>query len=197
MSEDDRDLPDRLQRRLSSRTRSTQAEWSAQPAAVLVPLYRASGEWHVLYTLRTDSVDAHRGQVSFPGGQIEPDDTGPEEAALREAEEEVGIRPQDVRLLGRLDPLLTITHYCVEPVVGVIPWPYRLRLNAHEVALAFGVPIRWLADASNVEVHERPAIPPEPPAPVHFFRPFQGQVIWGVTARITLNLIEILGSSAG
>jgi 8-oxo-dGTP pyrophosphatase MutT (NUDIX family) len=75
----------------------------------LVPLYWEADRWNVLYTLRTEHVDAHRGQVSFPGGRIEPGDSGPQAAALREAEEEIGIRPQDVRLLGLLDSLLTVT----------------------------------------------------------------------------------------
>jgi len=157
-----------------------------------VPLYQEAGRWHVLFTLRTQTVDAHRGQVSFPGGRIEPGDLGPEQAALREAEEEIGIRRQDVRLLGRLDTLLTVTQFRVDPVVGVIPWPYPLSVNSREVALTFGVPLDWLADPLNVEEHARRLRPEGPEVPVYFFKPYQGQVIWGATARITLSLLELV-----
>lgn len=167
-------------------------EWPASPAAVLVPLYWEADRWNVLYTLRTEHVDAHRGQVSFPGGRIEPGDSGPQAAALREAEEEIGIRPQDVRLLGLLDSLLTVTQFRVEPVVGVIPWPYPLRVNTHEVALAFGVPLDWLSDPENVEEHTRLLRPEGPEIPVYYFKPYAGQVIWGATARITLSLLELV-----
>jgi 8-oxo-dGTP pyrophosphatase MutT (NUDIX family) len=191
------DLPVRLSRALAARQPRVQAEGHPQPAAVLVPLYQDEGIWHVLYTLRTDSVDAHRGQVSFPGGRIEPEDTGAEQAALREAEEEIGVSPDDVRILGRLDPLLTVTQFLIEPVVGLIPWPYPLRLNTEEVALAFGVPLDWLGDPQNAEQHGQLPLVTGSPVPVYFFRAFQGQVIWGATARITLNLLELLGIRPG
>ncbi len=188
-------LPARLQASLLRREPRLRAEWDAQPAAVLVPLYAQEDAWHVLFTLRTETVEVHRGQVSFPGGRIESTRESPVQAALREAEEELGIQPQDVRVLGRLDPLLTVTQFRVEPVVGAIPWPYPLRLNRNEVALAFGVPLVWLLDPANLEVqpHENPAA--ERPVPVYFFRPYEGHVIWGATARITVNLLELLRPS--
>ncbi len=191
MSIDD-DLPGRLASLLRQRAPQARAEWRAQPAAVLVPLYRDRGTWHVLFTQRTDYVDVHRGQVSFPGGRIEPSDRGPEQAALREASEEIGLRPEDVALLGMLDPLLTVTQFRVEPVVGIIPWPYPLRLNSREVAAAFGVPLEWLADPANLEARRQEVLE-GPPMVVYFFRPFEGHVIWGATARITLHLLDLLG----
>jgi len=191
------DLPARLSRALAARSPRVQAEWHPQPAAVLVPLYQDGEVWHVLYTLRTDSVDAHRGQVSFPGGRIEPEDVGAEQAALREAEEEIGVSPGDVQILGMLDPLLTVTQFRVDPVVGIIPWPYPLRLNTQEVALAFGVPLDWLAEPENLEERGQLPLVSGPPVPVYYFLPFEGQVIWGATARITLNLLELLGIRPG
>lgn len=183
---------DRLHRSLAGRPPRLEPEWPALPAAVLVPLYQQEGQWHVLFTLRTENVDAHRGQVSFPGGRIETGDAGPEQAALREAEEEIGLRPGDVRLLGRLDTLLTVTQFRVEPIVGVIPWPYSLQINSREVALAFGVPLDWLADPANVEERTRLLRPEGPEVPVFYFKPFEGQVIWGATARIVLSLVELI-----
>lgn len=191
MATDD-DLPRRLAHLLRQRVPRVRAEWQAQPAAVLVPLYRDRNLWHALYTERTDRVDVHRGQVSFPGGRVERDDAGPEQAALREAAEEIGLRPEDVEVLGMLDPLLTITGFRVDPVVGVIPWPYPLRLNSHEVAGVFGVPLVWLADPANLETRRQEG-PEGQPLTVHVFRPYEGRVIWGATARITLHLVELCG----
>lgn len=187
----DNGLPARLAERLRRRPPALHAEWDATPAAVLVPLYRQDDAWHVLFTRRTDLVDVHRGQVSFPGGRIEPGDAGPEQAALREAEEELGLAPDQVSLLGRLDTLLTITRFRVEPVVGVLRWPAALRPNPQEVARAFGVPLAWLAEPANLEREDHPA-PEGPPIPVYSFRAFRGEVVWGATARITLSLLEAL-----
>ncbi|MEX2030288.1 MAG: CoA pyrophosphatase [Anaerolineales bacterium] len=190
------DLPLRLTTYLGQRAPQVVAEWQAHPAAVLIPLYRDSGEWKVLFTRRTDSVDAHPGQVSFPGGRLEPSDRDARQGALREAQEEIGIRPEDVSILGVLDSLLTVTQFLVSPVVATIPWPYPLTLNSDEVASAFGVPVSWLADPVHVEARERP-VPMLGRSPiVYYFRPFEGEVIWGVTARITLQLIQALRESA-
>jgi 8-oxo-dGTP pyrophosphatase MutT (NUDIX family) len=182
-----------LQRLLTNRRVSTKAEWDATPAAVLVPLYYADSDWHLLFTRRTDAVESHRGQVSFPGGMIEDQDDSPEEAALREMEEEIGVRPEDVEIIGRLDTLLTVTQFRITPVVGQIPWPYDFHINPTEVAKIFGVPLPWLSDARNLEINERMPLAPGPKIAVYFYRPFAEEVIWGATARMTMNLLEILG----
>lgn len=189
-------LPARLARRLARRAAPARPEWDVIPAAVLVPMYHDGAEWHVLYTRRTDTVDVHRGQVSFPGGRIDPQDAGPVQAALREAHEEVGIRPQAVTVLGTLGPLLTVTQFEVTPVIGHLAWPCALRLNTREVACAFGVPLRWLADPSHLHRTLR-----QPPIPgreiqVYSFDPYLGETIWGATARITLDLIAVWRSLA-
>ncbi len=135
----------------------------------------------------------HRGQVSFPGGRIDAADAGPEEAALREAEEEVGIHPNDVEILGRLDPLYTVTQFLINPVVGVVPWPYPIRLNSEEVDVAFGIPIDWLANPANLEARRRNPLVAGKSVLVYYFRPYEGHVVWGATARITLSLLDLLG----
>ncbi len=186
------DLPEKVGRLLAARVLVLKPEWPAIPAAVLVPLIRTESEWEVLYTRRTHSVETHRGQVSFPGGRLEPGETAVE-AALREAEEELGIRPRDVKVLGQMDSLLTVTQYEVSPVVATIPWPYRLTPHPDEVAAFFHVRLGWLSDPANLEQRLREPLGESPPVPVYYFRPYQGEIIWGATARITLDLLEVLG----
>ena len=191
------DLSSYLAARLNAQARPVRPEWDVIPAAVLVPIYEEHGRWSVLYTRRTETVDVHRGQVSFPGGRIDPLDHGPLEAALREAEEEVGIPSEQVEIIGTLGALLTVTQFEVTPVIGRIAWPCPLRLNTHEVACAFGVPLDWLADSAHV--HRQQRMPPIPgrEIAVYCFDPYLGETIWGATARITLDLVALWRGFAG
>jgi 8-oxo-dGTP pyrophosphatase MutT (NUDIX family) len=186
------DLLLRLQDVLSGRTPTVVTEWAARPAAVLVPLLEEGGEWHLLFTLRTDSVETHRGQVSFPGGGLEPDDADPVAAALREANEEIGLLPSDVQVIGRMDALMTVTQYLITPVVGII-LAYRLQPHPNEVAAVFHVPLAWLADPANLETRLREPLAGGPPVPVYSYRPYQGHILWGASARITLDLLRLAG----
>ncbi|HTY43406.1 MAG TPA: CoA pyrophosphatase, partial [Thermoanaerobaculia bacterium] len=113
-------------------------------AAVLVPLFVREGALHVLLTRRTDTVEHHRGQISFPGGVEEVEDATPFETAVRETEEELGIAPGDVRRLGDLTPLVTVTDFFVEPFVGAIPYPHALRPAEAEIAEVIDVPVAAL-----------------------------------------------------
>jgi 8-oxo-dGTP pyrophosphatase MutT (NUDIX family) len=193
--EDSANLIEYLRKRLSEPSNSISQEWRARPAAVLIPIYWFGGDWNLLFTRRTDSVESHSGQVSFPGGMIEPQDKHALDAALREAEEEIGIRAKDVDVIGHLDNFLTITQFDIKPFVGTISWPYPLQINREEVANVFGVPFSWLSNPSNIELRERTIQTSGIQIPVYFFQPFEGEVIWGATARITVNLLEILGIS--
>lgn len=157
-------------------------------AAVLIPLVYIGNEWHILYTRRTDRVESHKGQVSFPGGACDEGETTPEETALREADEEIGINPADVQVLGRLSHLVTISSYRVSPVVGVIPWPYAFKVAGIEVARVFTIPLLWLANRNNyweffMRDSERSLIA---------YHPFDGELLWGATARMTVNFLRTL-----
>ncbi|MEE9216521.1 MAG: CoA pyrophosphatase [Anaerolineales bacterium] len=189
------DLIERLERSLSELDAKVETEWEATPAAVLIPLYQEDGDWNLLFTRRTDSVDVHAGQVSFPGGRIEDSDVSAVAAALREAQEEIGLDPADVEMLGQLNPIFTVTQFLVTPVVGVIPWPYPLASNPTEVAHTFGVPIKWLSDPNNVEVRDRQPLVPGRNIQVYYFKEFDGETIWGVTARITVNFLQMLDAA--
>ena len=162
-------------------------------AAVLIPLVWWKDEWHLVFTRRTEVVEHHKGQVSFPGGSCNVDETTPEQTALREAEEEIGLKPGDVRLLGRLNEVLTITHYRVTPVVGVMPWPYEVRPEPAEVERVFTIPLLWLSQRENWD--EQPVTPTGVPRPflVISYHPYDGEILWGASARITHNFLTVLG----
>jgi 8-oxo-dGTP pyrophosphatase MutT (NUDIX family) len=129
--------------------------------------------------------------VSFPGGRQDPEDRNLFETALREAEEEIGLRREHVTVLGQLDELLTVTQYRVTPIVGVFPWPYEFVLSDFELSEAFGVPLRWLADPANLTIQYRAPIVSGPKIEVYHFH-YNHRDIWGATARMVLNLLEVV-----
>ncbi len=179
-----------LRSHLASRPTSVLAEWEARPAAVLIPLFFDSEQWHVLLTERTDQVEDHKGQVSFPGGRVDARDADRVATALREAEEEVGLRREDVAVLGQIDELITVSQYRITPVIGTFPWPYAFTLQKTELSEVFTVPLTWLAEPAHLEVRQRQPIIPGRPIEVYYFH-YAGHTIWGVTARIILNLLKV------
>ena len=158
-------------------------------AAVLIALSWFEDEWHLLYTRRTDKVETHKGQVSFPGGACDPGEETPEQTALREAQEEVGIHPKDVRLLGKLAPMITITGFRVTPVVGVVRWPYAFRVENAEVARVFTMPLSWLAEKTNRWEFKLPGRKYS----LIVYHPYDGKVLWGATAVMTDIFMNVLG----
>jgi 8-oxo-dGTP pyrophosphatase MutT (NUDIX family) len=158
-------------------------------AAVLVPIVEREQDLTVLLTRRATHLKNHAGQVSFPGGRIEPGDPGPWEAALRETEEEIGLGRDHVRLAGYLGDHFVISGYVVTPVVGFVRPGFTLRLDVTEVEEAFEVPLSFILDPANRVPRER-----------HFagrmFRgydiPYQGHNIWGATAVMLMSLCRLL-----
>ena len=162
-------------------------------AAVLIALAMREGEWHLLLTRRTDTVEHHKGQVSFPGGGCDEGESTPEETALREADEEIGLKPEHVRVLGRLNMTLTITHYRVTPVVGVMPWPYPVRPAPNEVGRVFTIPLVWLSHRENWEEQNVTPKGEQRSFPVIIYHSYDGEILWGATARMTHNFLDVLG----
>lgn len=157
-------------------------------AAVLVPLL-VREELHVLLTQRTAHLNDHAGQIAFPGGQVDPEDDGVVAAALREAEEEVGLPPGHVEVVGHLDTYLTRTGFEITPVVGLIHQDFEPALDAFEVAEIFEVPLRFFLTPGSRETHSRIFEGQER----HFYvYPYENRYIWGATAGMLNNLSEVL-----
>jgi 8-oxo-dGTP pyrophosphatase MutT (NUDIX family) len=161
----------------------------ARKASVLLPLAVVNSEWHLLFTRRTEVVEHHKGQVSFPGGRMDDEDGSSEATALRETFEEIGVHPKDIRLLGSLGDYLTVTNYLVTPIVGTLPWPYSFKIHTLEVERIFTIPLAWLADPKNRQEMVRPETGHE----VVMYLPYDGELLWGLTARITVNFLRALG----
>lgn len=157
-------------------------------AAVLMPLLYKGNDLHILLTKRTQAVKAHKGQVSFPGGVCDPGDETLLATALREANEEIGISPEDVEVLGALGPVTTArSGFVVHTYVGHIPYPYPFRVNSEEVADILLVPYHFLADASHW--YRRSLRADEQTIEIYFV-PYEGHIIWGATARILKLFFE-------
>lgn len=168
---------------------------SAQPraASVLLPMFRHLDAWHLLFIRRAEhDEDRHSGQVAFPGGRHEPGDADSAATALREAQEEIGLDPAQVALLGELRPLHTVSDYLVTPVVGEIPWPLALTPEPVEVARVFSIPVAWLADPVNRRVRTWPSADHPEAREVVFFDEFDRELLWGVSALITVDFLTCL-----
>jgi len=156
-------------------------------AAVLVPLIRRSDDWSILFCQRAEDLTLHSGQISFPGGGAEEGETL-EQTALRETEEEIGVSSASIRLLGRLDDLVTVSGYVVSPFIGIMPSDAVYVLQTSEIVNTYEVPISVLLspgpDVRYIRFNERDY-------PSLFFRA-QGIEIWGLTGRILKALLDVI-----
>jgi 8-oxo-dGTP pyrophosphatase MutT (NUDIX family) len=154
-------------------------------SAVLIPLFYSQGQYHILFTERSEEVVFHKGQVCFPGGTREPSDSSLLQTALRESEEEIGIKTKDIEILGELDDMLTfVTDYVISPFVAFISHPHSLKTNGREVKGAFSVPLSFLMDEANFKQDS-------------YAYEYEGHIIWGATARILKQFIDLLKSESG
>ncbi len=185
-----RAMQQRLKRALSRRQKSHIGDARRVPSAVLVPVYYKQGEYYILFTKRTERVQDHKGQISFPGGACEEEDETLVNTALRECAEEIGLPAEAVELLGELDDTATITSgYIISPFVAVIPWPYPFKVDPTEVEEIIEVPISALLDKDclrqETEVRDGQAV-------TAYYYHYQGRVIWGATARILNQFLDIV-----
>ena len=190
--------PDAIRRRLAeieprgwdSVPARPKGERPLTPAAVLIPLVTHANELSAIFTERTAHLHDHAGQVSFPGGRHEDSDDGAVATALREADEEIGLCPEAVEVVGCLDAHDTSSGFSVVPVVGFVTPPYSLTLDEFEVAEAFEVPLSFLFDPANKR-RERTFWRGEMRS-YDIFDDYEGHMVWGVTARIVARLQDVL-----
>lgn len=167
-------------------------ERKIKKAAVLLLLYKTKGGYHVLFTKRTQKVEHHKGQISFPGGEVRPQDETMEATALRECFEEIGVRPEAVAILGKLDDIKTLSsNYIITPFVATIPYPYEFKVNADEVEELFRVPVKALLEKDKFRegswVYEGKTYP-------SYFYEYEGRIIWGATARVLKQFLDLFFS---
>ena len=166
-----------------------QAVGKVTRAAVLIPLVlKKDGLW-VLLTQRTNHLRDHAGQISFPGGRMDPGDDGPEDTALRESQEEIGLDPSRVEIIGRLPEYLTVSGYSVTPVVGLVEAQAEYVLDPFEVADVFEVPLEFLLDPANHQVRLWQS---EQGGRRFYSMPYENRFIWGATAGMLRNLYHLL-----
>jgi len=158
-----------------------------RPASVLLPLVERGGGLSLILTRRAALLKHHPGQVAFPGGKQEPGDPSPLAAALREAEEEIGLAGGIVEPLGALDAHETVTDFLVTPFVGVVPKGFRPRPDPAEVEEVFEVPLAFVLDPANLQVHGRKW---QGVTRRYYAIPYGPHYIWGATARMLKNFAD-------
>ncbi len=179
---------EKLREFLAHRQKKTITDPKRIPSAVLVPIYNKEGQCCILFTQRTDNVKEHKGQISFPGGARQEGESLLD-TALRESQEEVGLSPNEVEILGELDDTATITsNFVVTPFIGVIPWPHNLKADGWETDELIEVPIAALLDKKARE--DKNEVIGGKPVTSYFYH-YGDRVIWGATARILHQFLEL------
>ncbi len=179
-----------IERRLAVHHRRIIEDAGRRRSAVLVPLYADGGETFVLFTKRTETVEHHKGQISFPGGAVDSQDPDLLATALRETNEELGIPSDRIRVLGALDDASVLASgFVITPFVGVIPYPYPITVSPDEISEIVTVPLQAFREPQSlrVEVVERGG----DRFNVYFYR-FGSNEIWGVTARIMKGMVDLV-----
>ncbi len=157
-------------------------------ASVLIPVFENASGVRIVLTKRTDTVRYHKGEISFPGGMYEDGDNDTLATALRETNEEIGVRESDIEVIGRIDDMRTVTGFVITPYVGLIPYPYEFVLNPREVHYLIYLPLLYLlnTDVTEEEVrHEGRTIQVQS---IYY----EGERIWGATCRLLLTLKQIV-----
>lgn len=189
----------RVRGKLGQLTRDPKRQWQSHgslsgldfdEAGVLIPLAERDGEFYTVFTHRSEDLENHSGEVSFPGGRSEPEDNSLAETALREAYEEIALHPSDVDLFGALVEMPTITGFRIVAYAGEFPAPYELIPSPHEIETMFEAPLRSLADPERHRL-EREEYGDEL-YEVHYFE-HEGHTIWGATGYLLYEFLDFLG----
>lgn len=184
-----------IRKTLAARQKMVIVDSSLTDSAVLLPIYQENGKCHIIFTKRTDHLTHHKGQISFPGGGRHDDDKTLLETALRESREEIGLKEADVSILGELDDAATVTSlYRIVPFVGLIPYPYDFKIDRFEVDEVFGLPLEGLLNNANRK--EEDLVYGDKLIRVYTYE-LNGRVIWGATAWILNQFLEILRKVSG
>ena len=184
-----RAVKQQLRQALSRRQKRHIIDTGRVVAAVLVPIYFKQGQYYILFTKRTEKVKEHKGEISFPGGAYEKGDRTLVDTALRECAEEIGLMADEVEVVGELDDAVTVvSNYVVTPIVALILWPCQFKVDAEEVEEIIEVPIQALLDKGCLR-QETEII--DGVEDTLYFYQYQGRVIWGATARILKQFLDI------
>lgn len=188
-------MKEKIRQALSSRRKEKISDKSLTKAAVLVPLFFRGGEYHILFTRRSDQVAHHKGQISFPGGARSEGDHSLLDTALRESWEEIGLETRDIEIIGELDDTPTVSSgFVISPFVASIPYPYEFKVSDYEIDEIFHVPVSALLHEAKVTRESRVVLGEVVTA---YSYEYEGRVIWGATAWIVRQLLEVWQSMSG
>jgi 8-oxo-dGTP pyrophosphatase MutT (NUDIX family) len=187
-----KDFIEQIRNILFSRRRKVIEHPPFSHAAVLVPLFQKDGNCHLLFTKRSEEVKYHKGEISFPGGVVDEEDLELINTALREANEEIGLKESDVQIIGILDDILTITEFIVTPIVGLFPYPYPFKVSEAEIAELIEVPLASLLEEDCFSERE---IFRGGQREIVFAYQYGEHIIWGATARILKQFLDLITSS--
>jgi 8-oxo-dGTP pyrophosphatase MutT (NUDIX family) len=185
----EKDFVEEIRKILNARNRRIIENPPFARAAVLVPLFKKGGNCHIIFTKRTDTVRYHKGEISFPGGVYDEGDLELKRTALREAFEEIGLKENDVQIIGVLDDIVTITQFIITPFIGLLPYPYPFKLSSIEIAELIEVPMAALLGEDCFS--EREIIRGTGKEVVYAYQ-YENHIIWGATARILKQFLDLI-----
>lgn len=159
------------------------------PASVLIPIFEKDDKSHIIFTKRTDKVSHHKGQISFPGGKFDNTDKDLEFTALRETQEEIGVKPEDIKIVGKINNMVTNTNFVVSPFVGIVPYPYNFLVNPDEISELIIVPVKHLMDKTFFRIEKR-----EFNGKLFdiYYYEYLNHTIWGVTGKILFDFLSLI-----
>ncbi len=192
MTRCEKDFIEQVQKILNTRKRRIIEQPPLAHAAILIPLFKKGQDCHIVFTKRSDNVRYHKGEISFPGGVFDEGDLELQRTALREAFEEIGLKESDVQIIGVLDDIITVTQFIVTPFVGLFAYPYPFELSPIEIAELIEVPLSALLDEDCFSERE---IIRGTRKEVVFAYQYENHIIWGATARILKQFLDLISTS--